>query len=157
VIPAWRKTDLDFRSYASSFLIGITEKSEQTSLEVRLAGDTGPLTWVLGGYGFSEDVDADQLFDQASNASYIRSRLGTASLAAFGQATWSVSDKFRLTGGLRYTKDNKQQDSYAESRPFVGFVPPGLPSLHSDHRGDPDHGDQRRRLQEDHLESRCGI
>jgi iron complex outermembrane receptor protein len=129
VIPAWRKTDLDFRSYASSFLIDVIEKSEQTSLEVRLAGDTGPLTWVLGGYGFSEDVDADQLFDQASNASYIRSRLETASLAAFGQATWSVSDRFRLNGGLRYTKDNKQQDSYAESRPFVGFVPPGFPAF----------------------------
>jgi iron complex outermembrane receptor protein len=129
VIPAWRKTDLDFRSYASSFLIDITEKSEQRSLEVRLAGDTERLTWVLGGYGFSEDVDADQLFDQASNASYIRSRLETSSLAAFGQATWSLSDRFRLTGGLRYTKDNKQQDSYAESRPFVGFVPPGPPAF----------------------------
>ena len=40
-----------------------------------------------------------------------------------------MTDAFRLTGGLRYTKDNKKQDTYAESRPFVGFVPPGPPDF----------------------------
>ncbi|MBI1684094.1 TonB-dependent receptor [Caulobacter hibisci] len=129
IIPAWRKTDLDFRSYASSFLIDITEASEQRSLEARLGGSTDRLNWVVGAYGFSEDVDADQLFDQASNASYIRSKLKTRSLAAFGQATWSLSDQLRVTGGLRYTKDNKKQDSYSENRPFVGFAPPVGPTF----------------------------
>jgi iron complex outermembrane receptor protein len=129
VIPAWRKSDLDFRSYASGFLIDITENSKQSSLEARLAGKTGPLTWVAGAYGFSEDVDADQLFDQASNASYIRSKLKTQSLAAFGQATWSLTERLRATGGLRFTKDNKRQDSYAESRPFVGFTPAFTPII----------------------------
>jgi iron complex outermembrane recepter protein len=129
VIPAYRKTDLDFRSYASSFLIDITEKSEQSSLEARLTGKTDRLTWVAGAYGFAEDVDADQLFDQASNASYLRSKLKTKSLAVFGQASWSLSDRLRATGGLRWTKDNKKQDSYAESRPFVGFTPAFTPII----------------------------
>lgn len=122
VIPAWRKTDVDFRSYASGFRIDITEKSEQSSLEARLAGKTDRLNWVVGAYGFSEFVNADQLFDQGSNGSYIRSKLKTQSVAVFGQASWSLTDRLRATGGLRWTKDNKRQNSYAESRPFVGFT-----------------------------------
>jgi iron complex outermembrane receptor protein len=129
LIPAYRKTDLDFVSYASSFLIDVEEDSEQTSLEARLANQGDRLTWVAGAYYFDEDVSADQFFDQASNATLIQSELETTSYAFFGQATFSLTDAFRVTGGLRYTKDNKKQDTYAESRPFVGFVPPGPPDF----------------------------
>jgi iron complex outermembrane receptor protein len=129
ILPAYRKTNLDFLNYAPSFKIDINEDSHQSSLEVRLAGDSGPVQWLVGGYYFDEDVVADQLFDQGSNGTLIQSDLDTRSLAAFGQATVSLSDRFRLTGGLRYTTDRKRQDSYAESRPFVGFVPPGPPNF----------------------------
>jgi iron complex outermembrane receptor protein len=129
VIPAYRKTDLDFVSYASSFLIDVTEDSEQTSLEARLANQGDQWTWVAGAYYFDENVDADQFYDQASNAMLIESDLETTSYAIFGQATYSLTDTFRLTGGLRYTQDNKKQDTYAETRPFVGFVPPGPPDF----------------------------
>src|SRR4030095_11506929 len=112
-----------------SFLIDVTENSEQLSFEARLAGDTGRLNWVVGTYYFAEDVVADQFFYQASNATLIQSNLETESIALFGQATFSITDTFRVTGGLRYTSDNKQQDTYAETRPFVGFVPPGPPAF----------------------------
>ena len=127
IIPAYRKTDLDFFSYASSFLIDVTEKSDQMSLEARLAAQTGALNWVLGGYYFVEDVDANQVFDQASNGTKIRSDLETESIAAFGQATLALTDRFRVTGGLRYTRDTKKQDSEAHTLPFVGFVPGVFP------------------------------
>lgn len=127
VIPAYRKTDLDFRGYASSFLIDIEEKSEQSSLEARLAGDYGNLTWVAGAYVFSEDVDANQVFDQGSNGTRILSKLATDSVAAFGQATYSLTDRFRVTGGLRYTKDTKSQVTEAHTLPFAGFVPGVFP------------------------------
>ncbi|MGH1561101.1 TonB-dependent receptor domain-containing protein [Caulobacter segnis] len=100
-----------------------------------------------------EDVDADQLFDQASNASYIRSKLKTKSVAVFGQASWSLTDRLRVTGGLRWTKDNKKQDSYAENRPFVGFYA----RFHADHSDGADHGQERRRLRQDDLEGRPGL
>ncbi|WGM47959.1 Vitamin B12 transporter BtuB [Brevundimonas sp. NIBR10] len=122
VIPAYRKTDLDFRSFASSFLIDVEENSEQSSLEARLAGDVGNLTWVVGAYGFSESVDANQNFDQGSNGTRIFSDLKTDSVALFGQGTYSVTDRFRVTGGLRYTKDTKGQVTEAHTLPFVGFV-----------------------------------
>jgi iron complex outermembrane receptor protein len=129
VIPAYRKTNLDFVSYASSFLIDVTEDSHQISLETRLAHESDRFKWVIGGYYFDESVDADQFFNQGSNGTLIQSALDTRSYAIFGQATYSLSDTFRLTGGLRYTHDNKQQDTYAETRPFVGFVPPGPPAF----------------------------
>ena len=129
VIPAYRKTDLDFVSYASSFLIDVTEKAHQSSLEVRLANSIDKLTWVIGGYAFDEGVKAAQLYDQASNGTVINSALDTRSFAAFGQATYSLTDKFRVTGGIRYTTDNKKQLTQAETRPFVGFVPPGPPAF----------------------------
>ncbi|WP_395651771.1 TonB-dependent receptor, partial [Brevundimonas sp.] len=122
IIPAYRKTDLDFRSFASSFLIDVEENSEQSSLEARLAGDVGNLTWVVGAYGFSESVDANQNFDQGSNGTRIFSDLKTDSVALFGQGTYSVTDRFRVTGGLRYTKDTKGQVTEAHTLPFVGFV-----------------------------------
>lgn len=127
VIPAYRKTDLDFVNYSSSFLIDIVERSSQLSLETRLASQTGPLNWVIGAYYFVEDVNADQVFDQGSNGTRISSDLETDSYAAFGQATYSITDTFRLTGGVRYTSDTKKQISEAHTLPFAGFVPGVFP------------------------------
>jgi iron complex outermembrane receptor protein len=129
VVPAYRKTNLDFLGYAPSFKVDVIEKSEQVSLETRLAQDTDAVKWVAGLYYFDESIKADQVFDQASNGTLIQSDLDTTSYAAFGQITYSITDTFRLTGGVRYTKDKKEQDSYAETRPFVGFVPPGPPDF----------------------------
>ncbi|MBK6672539.1 MAG: TonB-dependent receptor [Proteobacteria bacterium] len=129
LLPAWRKTDLDFVSYASSFLIDVTEKSKQSSLEARLASQTDKLKWVLGAYWFDESVVADQAFRQASNGTDIDSELDTKSFAVFGEATLSLSDRWRATGGVRYTDDNKTQDTEAHTLPFVGFVPPGPPNF----------------------------
>ncbi len=127
VIPSYRKTDLDFRSYASGFLIDVEENSEQTSLEARLAGNAGGLDWVLGAYAFSEQVSANQVFDQGSNGTRIFSDLETDSVAFFGQATYSLTDTFRVTGGLRYTTDNKAQVTEAHTLPFAGFVAGAFP------------------------------
>lgn len=129
LLPAYRKTDLDFLSYAPSFSVDVLEESDQSSLEVRLANTADDWNWVTGLYYFDESVTADQFFDQASNGTLIQSNLDTTSYAAFGQVTYSITDTFRLTGGLRYTKDSKEQQTYAETRPFTGFVPPGPPDF----------------------------
>lgn len=129
VIPAWRKTDLDFVNYSSSFLIDVTEKSDQMSLEARLGNQSANLKWVLGSYYFDESVSARQYFNQGSNGTRINSELATKSYAVFGEATYSVSPRWRLTGGLRYTRDNKTQRTEAHTYPFVGFVPPAFPNF----------------------------
>lgn len=129
IVPAYRKTDLDFLSYSSSFYIDVEELSEQSSFEARLSNTGNDWSWVTGLYYFNENVTADQFFDQASNGTLIQSDLDTTSYALFGQATYSVTDTFRITAGLRYTEDNKKQQTYAETRPFTGFVPPGPPDF----------------------------
>lgn len=127
VIPAYRWTHYDVTSMSGGFVLDIDEKSDQSSLEARLAAQSGRLNWVIGAYYFNEKVKSDQSFDQASNETIIISDLDTRSFAAFGQATYSLTDNFRLTGGLRYTSDNKKQDTLVRSRPFVGFVPGVFP------------------------------
>lgn len=129
LLPAWRKTDLDFLGYSPSFLVDVMEKSKQSSLEARLASQSDSLKWVVGGYWFKEDVVADQSFRQGSNGTDIDSELATKSIAVFGEATLSLTDRWRATAGVRYTDDNKTQDTEAHTRPFVGFVPPGPPAF----------------------------
>ena len=124
VIPAWRQTDLNFLSYASSFQIRDIEKSHQGSVEARLSNHSGPVNWVVGTYWFSEHVNALQHYDQGSNLLDINSLLDTHSLAGFGQATVDITPRFRLTGGLRYTDDHKQQLTNFVNQPFAGFVSP---------------------------------
>ena len=53
----------------------------------------------------------------------------------FGQATWNVSDVFRLTGGLRYTDDEKENIGgrgwgwqYNPDVPQVPIAPGTIPS-----------------------------
>ncbi|PHR92709.1 MAG: TonB-dependent receptor [Robiginitomaculum sp.] len=127
VIPAYRETSYDVTSMSGGFVLDIDEQSEQTSLEVRLTGDTERFNWVLGAYRFDENVDSLQTFDQASNKTDFVSALTTESTAIFGQATYSLTDTFRLTGGLRYTSDVKTQDTLLTLSPFVGFVPNVFP------------------------------
>ncbi|MBA2933866.1 TonB-dependent receptor [Sphingomonas sp. CGMCC 1.13654] len=95
---------------------------DQWSEEVRLASDdTGRFKWQVGGIYFDsrDHTEFDQrTFFLTSNA------LGTApnpnnfvllhdvnkSWAAFGQASYALTDQLTLTGGVRVTKDTKTTD-----------------------------------------------
>lgn len=128
VIPAYRWTHYDVTSMSGGFVLDIDERSHQSSIEARLASQrSGPFTWVFGGYYFDERVHSNQDFNQASNRTLIASALRTHSAAAFGQATYSILSDLRLTGGIRYTSDTKEQNTVANTIPFVGFVPGVFP------------------------------
>ncbi|MFW2828898.1 TonB-dependent receptor [Sphingomonas sp. ID0503] len=88
------------------------------SHEVQLKS-TGENTidWILGAYYSHEknrirfDIDQrngyrDGTFSWAG--SFIQANRQIDSRAAFGQATWNVNDAIRLTGGIRYTSDKKE-------------------------------------------------
>ncbi len=79
------------------------------SHELRLGGKTGDLTWVAGLYRFTEDNNVDFRVFLATNSylSFIQPQVTAKSWAAFGQGTYAVTDRLRLTGGLRYTEDQK--------------------------------------------------
>ncbi len=113
VIPAYRKSKPDYLSYLSGFSGRVTEDNDQYSLEARLAskGD-GPLSYVLGAYYFDEKQRAVNLYD-VGLITYVQilPRLKTSSKAVFGQASYAVTDGFRLVGGLRYTDESRKDHS----------------------------------------------
>lgn len=105
-----------------------TDASKQFTQEFQLAsaGD-GNLEWILGAYYLDEDAETFTgipfvwnifgpapyiLWDGVSN---------TEALGLFGQATYAVSDKLKVTAGLRYNKDEKQGDLVYN---LFGFVLP---------------------------------
>jgi iron complex outermembrane recepter protein len=108
VLPAYRRGELDYRNGAASFIVSQTETDEQKSLEVRLASDNDrPVRYLAGLYYFDEDISFLTNYNQGFASFYLDNQPDTTSYAAFGRVTWAVTDRLRLTGGIRYTKDEK--------------------------------------------------
>lgn len=132
IIPSYQRSTIDYRIFPSiSYQTrsdagrGSPEKSEAYSSEVRLSNENDWLKWVVGAFYFHEDqvytVTANQGLVQ--NAS-IYATLATKSVAAFGQATASVSDTIRLIGGLRYTEDERElEGTRTSNNPVPGTSP----------------------------------
>ena len=116
----WQDSDIQQDFDGSPVDVSIFNKvqdNEAHSVEFRLSSnDGGRLEWILGAYYFSEDTVIfrrvrlngltpggvinlpDFLLDESGESSTV---------AGFGSATYSVTDRFRITGGLRYTEDEK--------------------------------------------------
>ncbi|MEH6592896.1 MAG: TonB-dependent receptor [Halioglobus sp.] len=101
------KADTDF--YAGNFDTVSTEDYEETSHELRLAGDTDSLKWLVGLYYWDSESDGGFVQNISDTLRSVFSSNGATSesLAAFTQVTWSLSDSLRLTGGLRYSEDEQ--------------------------------------------------
>ena len=75
--------------------------------------NSGPLQWIAGLFYFNEDIQIDSIsFDSLApgnpqNPFYATQTQNTKSWAAFGSMNYTVSDKFKLRAGLRYTNDKK--------------------------------------------------
>lgn len=106
------KADTDF--YIGGFDTVSTEDYEETSHELRLAGETDQLKWLVGLYYWESDSDGGFIQDFSDILPgflniFTSNGAKSESTAAFTQLTWSLSDSLRLTGGLRYSED--EQDS----------------------------------------------
>ncbi|MDC0887146.1 TonB-dependent receptor [Altererythrobacter sp.] len=79
---------------------------EQITHEVRLASNSdGPITWQIGGYGFWSDFTVTTEGFNFPPPVTVRHR--NDSWAVFGQVTGEISETVRVTGGLRWTEDDK--------------------------------------------------
>lgn len=113
----------------------------QYSQELRLAGDAGPFTWLVGGFFAREELDSGSVLlagsdfypyfftrvlggapsliglTPASGAAAAGSGLRDTysqtgdSWAIFTENTWDITDRLALTGGLRWTQDEKELDT----------------------------------------------
>jgi len=133
IIPAYRFTHARFNivpnfSYAPGGDGTDGERSDQYSLEARLGNDGTDLKWVVGGFLFREDQDTDFMVNSGLiQRFHILSRLGTRSYALFGQATYGLTDRFRLTAGMRFTSDKRSLSDfrkYAVSPTVTGYPGP---------------------------------
>jgi iron complex outermembrane receptor protein len=129
ILPAWRYSNLDNKFGAPGFIGYIQEKDEQFSLEARFAGERiGIFDYILGAYLFDENVDGNYTFAQQALNAYQEFESDTRSYAVFGRLTANLSDRLRLVGGLRWTRDEKQFDGRADvllvrCTRTVNFVP----------------------------------
>ncbi len=123
------RKDEDYSSVDLAELL-LTEEAEQFSQELQVisAADAG-LQWIVGAYYFTEDAARQSRFfrnryDVFASIFGVESGFDvggsaeTESWAIFGQATWDVSDSFSLTGGIRYTNDEK--DGFNNGFQFAG-------------------------------------
>jgi len=91
-----------------------TDDIKSFTQELRLAsGDkSSPLTWVVGGFYSSDQIDGDIL--QALDQHIFQTRVDTDwtqktdSFALFGQAEYMLTEHWRLIAGLRYTNEEKK-------------------------------------------------
>ena len=90
---------------------------------------THPIDWIIGGYYSHEtnqirfDVDIrngyrDGTFNYAG--AFIQVDRTIESKAGFGQAVWHATDHIRVTGGIRYTDDDKRDRG---GRNVTNFLP----------------------------------
>lgn len=108
LIPAYRHSKLDYFSTTAGFLIKQLETDKQSSFEARFASNQdGGWSYLLGFYYLDENINAQPIYDQRENASTESMEPNTKSYAGFGRLQYSLTDAFRLTGGLRYTRDDK--------------------------------------------------
>lgn len=128
VIPAWRKSEADFRTYLPGFRGEIQDNAEQMSLEMRLTSAADQrLRYVLGGFFFNEQQDTLNYFRQGRlSTTRFTPRLKTQSLAAFGQLTFDITDALRLIAGGRYTQEDKSQLTASAGGGLPGPVDPPL-------------------------------
>ncbi|TFW30350.1 TonB-dependent receptor [Duganella callida] len=87
---------------------------KQFSQEFRAESNySGPLQWIGGLYFFDENIQIDSISFNSfapgnpQNIPYAIQYQKTKSWAAFGSLNYTVSDKLKVRGGLRYTNDKK--------------------------------------------------
>jgi iron complex outermembrane recepter protein len=129
VLPAYRHQQLESKGYQTSFPSTNRTDDEQSSLEVRLSNDGSTLKWVVGGFYFNDDAryrfqgrsttDTGTLIFHWFNTTYEFPEYQNQSVAAFGEANYSVLPNLRILGGLRYTDDRVSiQGQYIDDSVF---------------------------------------
>lgn len=115
VLPAYRHEKVDYLDYVPGFQDKQRGSTSEKSIEVRLANRSDRLKWVLGGYYIKNDQDnRSTVRQELFGTSFISTQaISLESYAFFGEATFSVTDRLRLTGGLRYTHEETTNDTIA--------------------------------------------
>lgn len=119
----WQDTNLQQDFDGSPIDVSIFNKEQENeaeSLELRFSSNNdSPLEWIIGAYYFHEDT---YIFRRVrlngfvpapgpgmiSLPDFLLDEYGASTtIAGFASGTYSLTDQFRVTGGVRYTADKK--------------------------------------------------
>ncbi|PCI44964.1 MAG: hypothetical protein COB49_10575 [Alphaproteobacteria bacterium] len=114
----------------------ITSTQNQFSQEIQFTGTSldDKLDWVVGLYYFKENGQFDSDIVLTGIPITIFTKSDTKSYAAYAQGTYHISDKFNITGGIRWTSETKGVDvdtffgpfqlvNDAKNKKFTAFSP----------------------------------
>lgn len=125
IIPAYRVSKLDNQFNGPPFKAAINQdEAKQSSIEVRLSGETEQLDWILGAYYFDENVKGVNSFNQFGTVTHNSFNNDTESSALFARATFNLSEQLRLVGGVRYTDESRSIEGNATSTALVCLEEP---------------------------------
>jgi outer membrane receptor protein involved in Fe transport len=112
--------DIDFTGLNLLNFPNIVRKNQQISQELRITSDSSrPFSWLAGAYYFRKDVtETSALIINPATAGLLGgnvvaqnsptfSDIANENFALFGEATYALSDRLKVTGGLRYNFDDK--------------------------------------------------
>lgn len=135
-ITAWRKLEsiftIDDDYYVVAPVFGNVshrwvDESRQFSQEVRLVSNSsGPFSYVAGLYYFKQVLNADRPFDilGGERVFFDLVEIETDAYAGFINADYRLGERLTITGGLRYTVEEKRLDFEQK-----GFAPTGYPDI----------------------------
>lgn len=139
VVPAYRDSELNYRSFATGVLLSEVSREKQTTVEVRLASASNQAFRYVVGLYYLDDPENVPLYNinQQANATFSQYSTDTISHAAFANLSYAIVPNVRLEGGVRYTKDNKEfngaeqantiictvQTAFGPSCPLAGVLP----------------------------------
>jgi len=117
------------------------EDGETFSQELRLASDTdAPFNWVAGLYYLHESTFRDEQWVIGGDTAFALFMNGgqrfnlqdvmdvtTDSYAVFGQGTYALTPQWNLTGGGRYSRDEKSADRVLDNNGIGAQCTPGTP------------------------------
>ncbi len=118
-ISAYRENNLTSQedwdgSDGDILAVNDADTSQQFTQEFNLFGTNGDLDWLLGAFYY--DAHGTTFFDLSggvittffgANTLTFDAVQDSESVALFGQATYRLTDRLNITGGLRYTRDEK--------------------------------------------------
>jgi len=131
-VTAWRKfdrflqDDLDSSDVDMFGVNNYTENSESWGEDITVQGKTGTIDWLFGANWFTEDLHGEVqvpltnlglLFglpaDFFNDGFYWQNGdVAIDAWGAFAQARWNISDRWAVTGGLRYNYEKRKGTGY---------------------------------------------
>lgn len=120
VVPAYRSERVHYLTYSAGFADTQIARTNEKTLEARLANRSDRLKWVLGAFYLRNDqyLLSNPRQELLGTNPFAQQKPKLTSYAFFGETTFSVSERFRLTGGLRYTNDQTKTPAFNnETRP----------------------------------------